>query len=228
MHFLIIGASGRNGLLTVEAALASQHTVTALVRNPSSLPASISSNTNLTIVKGTPQSEKDISRALVSPRAPDAVIFALNARRTSENPFAALAADSPADLLTSSMKILLSAISKSNVGKPKLVINSCVGVGTSWRALPWIMRALFTHSTMSVVIEDQTNLDLLVRESGLPFVLARPPRLTPEPAKDVKVLPDDGKGLGFMSAVSRESLAAWMVKAAESNQWDGTAPVIIN
>ena len=50
MHILVIGASGRNGSLIVKEALSRGHTVTALVRNPSS----ISAHSGLTLVKGKP------------------------------------------------------------------------------------------------------------------------------------------------------------------------------
>ena len=65
------------------------------------------------------------------------------------------------------------------------------------------------------------------------FVLARAARLTErgEEKADlnkVKVLSDNGKGAGWMASVAREELALWLVKAAESNEWDGRSPVLVN
>ncbi|TQS33059.1 hypothetical protein Golomagni_06610, partial [Golovinomyces magnicellulatus] len=224
---LILGASGRTGLLTLQRSLESSHTVTALVRNPSSIPADLASNSNLTIVKGTPQSSSDVLKALSTPKAPDAVFFAINARRTTENPFAPLSPDSPADLLPACMRILVDAIAQKNI-KPKLIMQSSCGAGSSWQAMSWIMRQLFTRSTMMNAIEQHNAVDKIVRESGLTFVMPRPGRLTDTGAAEVVDLGDDGKGLKLMSGISRESVAHWMVSAAETNKYDGKSPVLVN
>lgn len=54
MHIFIAGATGRNGRLALAAALAHNHSVTVLVRDPASLP----SHPNLTIIQGTPLDTK--------------------------------------------------------------------------------------------------------------------------------------------------------------------------
>lgn len=50
MHIFVSGGSGRNGRLVIQTALARGHTVTALVRNPDSIPA----HPSLTLIKGKP------------------------------------------------------------------------------------------------------------------------------------------------------------------------------
>lgn len=71
-------------------------------------------------------------------------------------------------------------------------------------------------------------MDILVRNSGLVFVLARPTRLAEGPSNHVKVLSDEGPGVGVAASITRESVAKWLVEAAETNKWDGTSPVLIN
>lgn len=62
----------------------------------------------------------------------------------------------------------------------------------------------------------------------IPFVIARPCRLTGGPPAEVRAFGDDGNGVGFMPTISRESVAQWLVAAAETSHWDGKAPVLSN
>ncbi|EHL02970.1 hypothetical protein M7I_0937 [Glarea lozoyensis 74030] len=101
MHILILGATGRVGSRILAAALSQSHTVTALVRNPSSLPG----QTGLTIIEGTPLKESDILRAITSSPAPiDVVITALNNPRKTGSPFAASVG--PADFMENCVRNL--------------------------------------------------------------------------------------------------------------------------
>ena len=68
-----------------------------------------------------------------------------------------------------------------------------------------------------------------MRESGLPFVLARPSRLTEGSVTTIRAWPDDGFGApGWSAAVSRTSVAEWLVDAVEGSDFDGKAPVLTN
>lgn len=227
MHIFVIGGTGRNGSLAIQEALSRGHTVTALVRNPSA--TSLLSHANLTLVKGTPTSQADVLAGLTTPEPPKVIILALAQVRTSESPFAALRPDTTPDFLTSSMRVLLASISQANLPyKPKLVINSAQGAGSSWRSMNLPGKIIFSHGSMGIGLKDHNNLDQLVRDSGLPFVSPRPCMLAEGDAKDVKVWPEDGKGCAWMPSITRASVGKWLVDAAESSEWDGKAPVITN
>ncbi|RSL93826.1 hypothetical protein CEP52_013021 [Fusarium oligoseptatum] len=228
MHILLLGASGRNGSLVLQSALKRGHTVTALVRNPSTFT---NTSPNLTLVTGSPTSQPDIETALQSPTPPDAVIVALGHRKAGTSPFASTALDCPHDLMESSTKVLLNAIKAANLTKqPKLIVNSSQGVGASMASLSAPMRFVLNYSkALRTGLDDHTNVDALVRQSGLPFVLARPCRLTEGPATTVRAWPDDGNGApGWSAAVSRASVAEWLVDAVEASDFDGKAPVLTN
>ena len=51
-HILLLGGTGLCGTLFTQAALQAGHTLTLYVRNPSKLPASLSSNAKLSIIQG--------------------------------------------------------------------------------------------------------------------------------------------------------------------------------
>ncbi|KAL7787767.1 hypothetical protein V8C37DRAFT_418832 [Trichoderma ceciliae] len=225
MHIFISGATGRNGRLALEHALSRGHTVTVLARDPASLP----SHPNLTVIKGTPASLQDVQTALSAPTTPSAILTTINQRRTSENPFSPLSPDSAPDLLTSTAQILLAAIANTPFDRPpKIIINSLFGAGESFGNMSWPIRLVLSHSTMKITIKDHNNMDKLIRGSGVPFVFARPTRLTDGPAKTVKVWPDNGDGCGWNAVISRASVAEWMVRAAETNEWDSKSPVLTN
>ncbi|CAF3489065.1 hypothetical protein SNK03_004336 [Fusarium graminearum] len=226
MHFLIIGATGRNGSLAVQEALSRGHTVTALVRNTTT--AKLPSHSNLTLVQGVPTSESDITQALTTPQAPQVVITALAQVRVTESPFAALRPDTTPDFLAVSMKALIAAINNSNSPKPKIVVNSSQGAGSSWSSMNLPGKMIFSHGSMGMGLKDHNVVDRLVRESGLVFVLSRPVMLAEGEAKPVKVWPDDGKGCAWMPKITRESVGKWLVDAAESSEWDGKSPVLSN
>ncbi|KAH6604894.1 N domain-containingdehydrogenase [Trichoderma cornu-damae] len=218
MHIFISGATGRNGRLALGNALSRGHTVTVLARDPSSLPP----HPNLTIIK-------DVQTALSAPTTPSAILTTINQRRTTENPFSPLSPDSPPDLLASTAQVLLLAIASTPFGRPpKVIVNSLHGATDSFASLGWLFRCVLSRSTMNVTLRDHNNMDKLIRDSGVPFVLARPARLTNGPAKKVKVLPDNGQGCGWNAVISRASVAEWMVEAAETNDWDGRSPVLTN
>ncbi|KAL7958085.1 hypothetical protein V8C34DRAFT_324604 [Trichoderma compactum] len=225
MHIFISGATGRNGRIALDNALSRNHTVTVLTRNPSSLP----STPNLTIVRGSPSSQQDVQAALSTPTTPSTILITLNQRRTSDNPFAPLSPDSPPNLFASTTSVLLAAIAATPFTRPpKIIVNSIFGARESWKTLGWAFRAVLSHSTIKFAVKDHNNMDALIRESGVPFVFARAPRLTDGPAAQVKVWPDNGQGCGCNVTLSRESLGAWLITAAESNEWDGKAPVLTN
>ncbi|KAJ4251035.1 hypothetical protein NW762_011685 [Fusarium torreyae] len=227
MHFFVIGGTGRNGSLAVQEALSRGHTVTALVRDPST--AKITPHSNLSLIQGTPTSESDILKALTTPQAPQVIITALAQVRTSESPFAPVRPGTAPDFLAVSMRALLAAINQANLpSKPKIIVNSAQGAGTSWRSMNLPGKMIFSHGAMGAGLKDHNEVDRLVRESGLPFVLSRPTMLTENEAQTVKVWPDDGKGCAWMPKISRASLAKWLIDAAMSNEWDGTAPVLSN
>lgn len=224
MHVLLLGATGLNGSLILQSLLSQNHTITALVRNTSSLP----SHSNLTLASGSPTSAVDAEAALKSPRVPDAVIIAIGHRRAGPSPFSA--PTSPSDLLEQTINALVKAIEQSHsIKSPKIIVNSSQGVDSSWSSMSFPFRFIFTKSeAMRNGLADHARLDAIVRESGLNFVLARPCRLVDGDAKPVRVWPEDGKGSSCFPSVTRASVSEWLVAAVKSNEFDGKAPVITN
>ncbi|WYZ36794.1 hypothetical protein EsH8_II_000300 [Colletotrichum jinshuiense] len=226
MHILILGATGRNGALVLAEALERGHTVTALVRDPSA----VAPRQNLTLAAGTPLSLPDLRAAMLSPRAPDAVIVALNPRRQSDSPFAALHPDSPAALIRDSVRNALEAM-RGSPRTRRIVVNSMQGAGASRGSLLFPLRVLFDHSNMKHTLDDHNAVDALLtgeEGKGVDWVLVRPPMLVEGEPLPVKVFGDDGSGVRWLPKITRRSVAGFMLDAVEKDDWKRQAPVITN
>jgi putative NADH-flavin reductase len=222
MQLLVIGGSGRVGKLVVKEALTRGHSVTALVRNKQSLDQT----NRLTIVEGTPMLLRDVEKAFAATATPpEVIIFALASVRETGSPFAKQV--SPPRLMADSNANIV-AISKQ-YGNSKIVVCSSVGVGNSWDQMPFLTKALMSHSNMKFSYDDHNLVDSELRKSGINFTLVRPARLVfNEEVKHIRELGEDGRGLGLLAAITSGSVAKFLVDAAEGSRWDGKATVITN
>ncbi|TPX11869.1 uncharacterized protein E0L32_007367 [Thyridium curvatum] len=239
MHFLIIGGTGRTGALIVDEALRQGHSVTALVRPSSSAVAENEKNPRkgLTFHQGSPLKQADVEAALAA--APDstrpvgAVIVALNPRRASDSPFAAMLPDTPDapwKLVSGAARAVLPAMRAKGVRR--LVLMSMQGAGSSWGSLNVLFRPLFMVTNMRHQIADHNEADALVKEAAgrgeIDYVLVRPVMLAEGEAGEVRVHGDDGRGAGFMPKITRRSVARFIVDAAVRDEYVGRTPVITN
>lgn len=250
MQILLLGATGRTGLQVLKEALTRNHKVTALARSPESLEASIPADhpnrSQLTIVAGSPLSKADVASALAaSPSPVDAVITTLNPRRASDSPFAAVdKTDSPPRMMADSMAAVLEALDgdtrsrgRGNSKKAtKVVALSALGAGSSAPHTHCLLRLLFRQSNMRFTYEDHDAVEeeLLRRQQqsvpgagAVPHVLVRPTRLVEgDEGGAARVFGGDGT-VGMMETISRGAVARFLVDAAEREEWDGKAPIIV-
>lgn len=248
MQILLLGATGRTGLQVLKESLNRNHTVTALARSPEALEASIPADhpnrsSNLTTVAGSPLNPADVAAALAaSPFPVDVVITTLNPRRASDSPFAAVdPADSPPRMMADSMAGVLAALRDSkNTNKSKrtvkIVALSALGAGSSAAHTHCLLRLLFRQSNMRFTYEDHDAVEEeLVRQQGgageggaVPYVLVRPTRLVEggEDGGAARVFGGSGT-VGMMESISRGAVARFLVDAAEGEEWDGKAPIIV-
>ncbi|KAH8593805.1 NAD-dependent epimerase/dehydratase-like protein [Bisporella sp. PMI_857] len=213
-RILIIGGSGRTGLLTINEALARGHAVTALVRNPSR----IESQVGLTLIKGTPLEESDIERAITTtPDVPTSVIITLANART---------ASTPALIITSSVLNAISAMRTHDL--KKLVVMSSFGTADSYPNVILPMRFAISHTSLGISYKDHDIVDREVKGTELEWVLVRPNRLTDGENKVVKVFDDAGKEMGGLMSISRSSVASFLLDAVELDMWNRRTPTIAN
>jgi len=222
MRVLVIGASGRTGQLAMNEILKRGHEVIALVRKTSSL----AEQKDLTIVQGTPANVEDLDHAFTLPVGkPDAVLVTLAASRTSDSPFAKPV--TPRFFMRDAVHNTLATMEKHGVRK--IVIMSVFGAGSSAAELPWLIKAMFTHTNMSFQTEDHNAVDADVRRHDkLDYTLVRPPMLKEGDALPVKEAGETGKGIGMFASITRNSVAQSLADALEKDTWSRKAVVLTN
>lgn len=216
MRILVIGGSGQTGRLVIDEALQRGHKITALMRNPSALPAM----EGLNIVKGTPVEPSNIESAFnaVQGDPPTAVIVTLSSPK-----------EKGARVLSLTHENIMAVMKRYRVSK--IATLSSFGVGSSLAHINFMMRWAISSTSLRYPFADHNYVDEILKKSDLKFVLLRPARLTMAKKAPVHFLGDDGKGLGIfagLGGISRASVAACLVDAVEKNTWNRSTPVISN
>lgn len=202
------------------------HKVTALVRDKASLASINNGDAALAIVQGQPQSPADIEKAFAATaESPAVVIVTLNSVRASDNPFARQVA--PNTLMRDAHANVLAAIrARVAISNPKIVTLQAQGVGDSYSTLFLPVRLLVQYSNLGIGYKDHEQVEKVLRQSGLRYVLARPARFVEGPSNQVHFHGNKGEGIGSFATSTREIVADFLLDAAEKEDWDGTAPVI--
>jgi hypothetical protein len=202
------------------------HNVTALVRNEASLPDITAADGALTIIKGQPQDKADVEKAFAAAAedAPAAVVVTLNSARTSDNPFANQI--SPPTLMHDAHINVLAAMKTH--GTRKIVTLQAHGVGESSPTLFLPVKLLIRYSNMGIGYKDHEQVDDVVKQSGLNYVLVRPTRFVEGPPARIQLYGNNGEGIGSFQTTTRESVATFLLDAVEKDEWDRTTPVISN
>ena len=83
---------------------------------------------------------------------------------------------------------------------------------------------------MAAQFADHNLVDEEVKAAseGVDYVLARPTRLEEGDRMPVKFFGDQGMGIGSFASITRKSVAAFLIDAAEKGDWDKETPVIAN
>ena len=223
MRVLILGASGRTGKLATFEALQRGYTVTALVRNPSTLRP----KDGLTTVKGTPPEQIDIETAFAATPADPvrAVLVLLNNARASDSPFSQPV--SPPYLVRDSVCNIMAVMRKHSVYR--LLVISSFGVSSSWTQLPWLMKLVFQYTNMRIQLEDHNATDAEVTAADwLDWTLVRLTMLKEGDLAPAREFGKAGKGVGLFSGITRASVASFVVEAIESQGRSKQAVVIAN
>lgn len=213
MHFLLFGATGRTGQHVLSHALASGHTVTALVRDSSKLTA----HSGLTTVIGTPLEKDDILKAYSATPSnpPTAAIITLNTVRESDSPFAAQV--SPPRFLADSCASICEVLQQH--GCRRIIIMSTAGVGDSWNNLSWLGRGFMGLTNVKYALKDHNLVDQEVRQTKAEWTLVRPVKLRYEDQNassegKLKILGSDGKGMKLSDTAGNAAVARFLVQIA--------------
>jgi uncharacterized protein YbjT (DUF2867 family) len=192
MNLVVLGATGRTGILVVEQALAAGHTVTALVRSPQKL---IAANPSLRVVAGEATDTLAVARAL---EGADAIISTLGGGGS-------VIADSTAAIVAAARQ----------TGVRRIVVLS------SWLVERDRLNAvtrLLTGIGMGGVIKDKSAGEQLLRDSDLDWTIVYASPLSDGPATGSAAVLPENANRSMSQRISRTDVAAWMIQAATSDQ----------
>lgn len=204
MDLTVFGANGRTGVPLVEQALGAGHTVTAFVRDRSTLPVE---HDRLTVVEGDVYAGEGVREAVAGS---DAVLSVLGQGKSS-----------PEDLLTVAGRHVMDAMESENVDR----YVTLVGAGVRTEGEP---RSLFGKAMGTVlkllareVLEDAEAHVADVRSRNLRWTVVRVPRLSAaEPRGEYRVGDvDPGR-----KAVSRADVADFMLTVVEEESYVADLP----
>jgi putative NADH-flavin reductase len=166
MKILVIGATGGTGRCVVESAVQAGHEVTALARTPQKVTMQ---HDRLRVLQGDVLQADSVLRAM---QGQQAVICALG-------PAAGAAIGT---LISEGSRNISHAMAQAGVRR--LVFESGIMVGEA-RGLSAINRMLLAvfRTINRALYEDKLRAEKIVRESGLDWVIVRPPKLKHMPAR---------------------------------------------
>lgn len=205
LRLLVVGASQGTGALTVSAALARGHQVTAFARSPEKLTIE---HPSLTRRAGSFHDAAAVDAAVAGQ---DAVIITAHASLAGfkENP----------TYVSSGVALVIEAMKRHGVRR--LVVVTALGTGDSRVLHGWFIRTVLKDGLLKLPSQDHERKETLTRASGLEWVIARPSRLTDGPARGVYV--KQAEIAPVPGSISRADLADFLVTAAESDAWVGKA-----
>jgi uncharacterized protein YbjT (DUF2867 family) len=194
MNLVVLGATGRTGRLVVEQALATGHTVTALVRTPEKLTLRDSS---LRVLAGKATDAADVARAL---EGADAVLSTLGGGGS---------------VIVDSTRAIVEAAHMTGVRRV-VVLSSFFVERERLGAVPRFL----TGVAMGAVIKDKSAGEQLLRQSDLDWTIIYASVLKDGPASGSVEVLSVGAKRRISDRVSRADVAAWMVRAATNIQFN--------
>ncbi|MET9535369.1 NAD(P)H-binding protein [Streptomyces sp. NPDC006649] len=194
MRFLVLGATGRTGVLLVKKALDQGHQISALVRS-----AGANVDPRAQIVSG------DVTDATVIAKAArdhDAIISTLGVKSVSETP----------TLITDAVRAVIESAKTSGVDR--FVILSAFGVGDSLAKASFLAGPLF-RTVLRKKYADKSASEALLRASDLKWTLEYPGALNNRgSSRYTEAVLEDVTKTPLFPSTSRANVADFLLRSA--------------
>ena len=203
MHLALFGGSGRTGQLLTECALAQGHTLSVLVRKPSSYRFA----GRVKVVEGDAFTLSAIAKTL---EGGEAVMSALGARSLGKE-----------DVLERAVPLIVRAMDETGL-KRLVVLGSAGALDSALDHQPayrrWIVEHLVYKTVLKWPVASQRAQVQALQASDLDWTMVMPPMLTNGTARgsyrvDGQALPRNG------SSISRADVAEFMLQQLASSTW---------
>lgn len=194
MRFVVLGATGRTGVLFVKKALDEGHQVTALVRR-----ADASVDPRAHIVSGDVTDSAVIAAAA---RGHDAIISTLGVKSARKNP----------TLITDTVRAVIASTKTSGVDR--FVVVSAFGVGDSLAKASFLVAPLF-RTLLRKTYADKAASEVLLKASELNWTLEYPGALNDrDRTRYNAVALEDVTKLPVFPSTSRSNVADFLLRSA--------------
>lgn len=211
MRILLLGATGRTGILVLKEALAQGYEVNCLSRNSER----IEKREGLAVFEGNPTNKADLEKAI---EGCDFVLSVLNISRKSDFPWSKLR--TPENYLSSVMTNLLSVVE----GR-RIIICSAWGTAETRVDIPKWFKWLIENSNIGVAYRDHEKQEELLANSNTKWTIVRPAGLTN--SKKVETFKASFNNVPKPSiTISRQSLAKYLVRGLKDEDLIGKKVVI--
>ncbi|MCU1476398.1 MAG: NAD(P)-dependent oxidoreductase [Subtercola sp.] len=199
MKFLVLGATGRTGILFVTKALDRGHQVTALVRR-----ADAAVDSRAQIISG------DVTDAAVIATAAqghDAIISTLGVKNARKTP----------TLITDTVRAVIASAKTSGVDR--FVVVSAFGVGDSLTKASFLVGPIF-RTVLRKTYADKAASEVLLRASELKWTLEYPGALNDKDiTRYTAVTLEDATKLPIFPTTSRANVAEFLLHSAIQNSF---------
>lgn len=209
MKVAVFGGTGRTGQHVVKQALDAGHEVVALARNPSKFNVQ---HDKLTVVPGDILDAASVAQTV---QGADAVVSVLGP-----------VSNKPDFTISQGTDLILDAMKQHGV--KRLVISAGAGVRDP-KDTPGLLDrfvALLLGVVSGNVVADMRQVVDKVRQSDRDWTVVRVPMLTDDPAQGNLVVSYVGQGM--RPRLSREDMAAFMLKQLQDGAYVRAAPAISN
>lgn len=213
MKILVLGISGRTGRLVAEEAMKRGHTVAGITRdkNKGAIPGA-------EITEGTPYDYDTVKQAI---EGCDAVISTLNLFPASQGLFSK--PSSPLDMMSVAMFNTVRLMKDGGIRR--LVLMTALGVGDSFRQMPWFFALLTKISSIRYVYADHAVQEKVLEDSGLDWTIVRPVALRDD-NENLSVIHNLNGNGRLNSFISRKAVAHFMLDCIEKGDFIRQKPAI--
>lgn len=211
-QIVVIGASKGIGLETVKAALAAGHHVRGLARSAASIPIT---DSKFTPIAGDATDRAALDQAIAGQ---DCVILTLGVTRLPD-------LFRPVTLFSKATRALVSAMAAEGAAK-RLICVTGLGAGDSRNHGGFFYDNVFFPLLLKRAYDDKDVQEMIIRRSGLDWVIVRPGVLTNSPATgryQVLTEPQDWRA----GSIARADVAQFLVSLIDDRQYDQKTPLLI-
>jgi putative NADH-flavin reductase len=199
MKLLVIGATGGTGRCVVEHALRAGHEVTAFARTPQKVTIQ---HERLRVAQG------DVLQA-------DAVLRAMQGQQAVICALGPSAGTAPGTIISDGSRNIIQAMKQERVRRLVFESGIMVGEGRGLSAINRFLLAIFRNLNRALY-EDKVRAEKLVRESGVDWVIVRPPKLKHMPGRgNYRV--GQALNINLPAGLAHADVADFMVKSTTAD-----------